>query len=416
MSGACTSTAARNGTRSAVSRPVTSAERVVGVHLSASQAREVLGGGRHAGRSHAFDRGAGARRDPARVAVEGAKAHHGGGATRHVGHRRQVDVHPGTPQLATRPASAAPYRRGVALQRLPGDRTGPAHRADLAALLVDHDESAAARLALDRAGEPAPLGGAPGVEAEQDHPSGLARPQAPADVVRRRGVREARDDQLPDLLAQAEAVDRGEGALRRSSCACSAASAGAGSVSCVVALRRLRHPRRRRNAAPRAGSRRRAAGRSSRIGGVGRGVTRQLARSSAPAAGARRPPSSSRPAQRQPSVRATSPNASTGPSAPVPWSPPSAAQLSAPGEHAAGERVAVDAGHVDLGQLTAGAVVGDRDDVRAGPLARASASGPPVEPLTKRSPASLSRCDAPGRLAPSENTCIGRESGPNQPR
>ena len=47
---------------------------------------------------------------------------------------------------------------------------------------------------------------------------------------------------------------------------------------------------------------------------------------------------------------------------------------------------------------------------------RASASGPPVEPFTKRSPASFSRRDAPGRLVPSEIACIGRESGPNQPR
>jgi hypothetical protein len=36
--------------------------------------------------------------------------------------------------------------------------------------------------------------------------------------------------------------------------------------------------------------------------------------------------------------------------------------------------------------------------------------------LTKRSPASFSRREAPGRLAPSANACIGRDIGPNQPR
>src|SRR5918992_776111 len=66
---------------------------------------------------------------------------------------------------------------------------------------------------LHRPGQGAPLGLGAGVEAEQDHPGGLARPEAAADVVGRRGIREARDDHLADLLAEAEAVDGREGAL-----------------------------------------------------------------------------------------------------------------------------------------------------------------------------------------------------------
>src|SRR5829696_5979517 len=49
-------------------------------------------------------------------------------------------------------------------------------------------------------------------------------------------------------------------------------------------------------------------------------------------------------------------------------------------------------------------------------LERAAASGPPVDPLTKRLPIALSRLDAPGSAVPIDMTCIGRESGPNQPR
>ena len=54
------------------------------------------------------------------------------------------------------------------------------------------------------------------------------------------------------------------------------------------------------------------------------------------------------------------------------------------------------------------------------PRARASASGPPVEPLTRRLLAASQSCSTPGsfmaRDRPPEVTCIAREAGPNQPR
>ena len=49
-------------------------------------------------------------------------------------------------------------------------------------------------------------------------------------------------------------------------------------------------------------------------------------------------------------------------------------------------------------------------------LLRASASGPPVDPFTKRSPTAFVSDPTPGRLRPSDITCMGRDSGPNQPR
>ena len=51
---------------------------------------------------------------------------------------------------------------------------------------------------------------------------------------------------------------------------------------------------------------------------------------------------------------------------------------------------------------------------------RASASGPPVDPFTKRSPAALQSLSTPGTFiatdVPADIACIGREAGPNQPR
>ena len=167
----------------------------------------MLGRRGHPGRPHSLDRGAGARRDAAGVAGEGAEAHHRGRAAGHVGDRRQVHVHAGASQLAAAGASALADRLRSALRGLSGGRAGPAHGADLTALLVCHDEGLAARLALHRSGQTSPLVRRARVEAEQDHPGGLTGPQASADVVGRCRVREARDDQLADLLAKAQAVD-----------------------------------------------------------------------------------------------------------------------------------------------------------------------------------------------------------------
>src|SRR3954449_12035957 len=54
------------------------------------------------------------------------------------------------------------------------------------------------------------------------------------------------------------------------------------------------------------------------------------------------------------------------------------------------------------------------------PLARAAASGPPVEPLTRREPSASQPLVAPGTLVATEPTaeiaCMGRDAGPNQPR
>src|SRR5215204_4030074 len=53
-------------------------------------------------------------------------------------------------------------------------------------------------------------------------------------------------------------------------------------------------------------------------------------------------------------------------------------------------------------------------------LERASLSGPPVEPCTKRSLTELQSCSMPGTFIatdePADIACIAREAGPNQPR
>ena len=82
------------------------------------------------------------------------------------------------------------------------------HGADVAALLVDHDQRAAVTGLLDRAGQRAPVGGVASVRgAEQDHPGRLASPQPAPDVLGPRGAREARDRDLTDLLPERELVD-----------------------------------------------------------------------------------------------------------------------------------------------------------------------------------------------------------------
>ena len=80
-------------------------------------------------------------------------------------------------------------------------------RPDVAALLVDHDQRAAVTRLLQRSCQASPCGTVTAVRAEQDHARGLARPQAPADVLGASGAREARDRDLSDLLAEREAVD-----------------------------------------------------------------------------------------------------------------------------------------------------------------------------------------------------------------
>ena len=52
--------------------------------------------------------------------------------------------------------------------------------------------------------------------------------------------------------------------------------------------------------------------------------------------------------------------------------------------------------------------------------ARLAASGPPVEPFTKRSVAAFQSFSAPGAFiasdVPADTPCIARDAGPNQPR
>ena len=81
-------------------------------------------------------------------------------------------------------------------------------RADLAALLVDHDERPPVPRLLDLPGQPAPLGAVAAVLTEQDHAGGLARAKAAADVLGPSGARKARDRDLADLLAERHAIDR----------------------------------------------------------------------------------------------------------------------------------------------------------------------------------------------------------------
>ena len=54
------------------------------------------------------------------------------------------------------------------------------------------------------------------------------------------------------------------------------------------------------------------------------------------------------------------------------------------------------------------------------PFARASASGPPVEPFRNLPVAASQSFAAPGTFmptaVPAENACMAREAGPNQPR
>ena len=82
------------------------------------------------------------------------------------------------------------------------------HCADVAALLVDHDQRAPVARLLDGAGQPPPRSRTAAVRAEQDDAGRFPGSQAAPDVLGPRGAREARDGDLPDLLAEREAVDR----------------------------------------------------------------------------------------------------------------------------------------------------------------------------------------------------------------
>ena len=285
-------------------------------------------------RPHPLDRRPRARRDhgaPAKRAIRG-----GHRAAGRVGDRREVDVHAGAAQLAGGRARGArgPGRRS--LQRLwptgrpsrPCARRRPPGRPSRARRCAP---------ALERPVSAATAPGS-GVEAEQDHARGLAGAAGGGAGSRRRRALEARDRQLADLLAQAEAVDRRP--LRPAS--------GAGRPVGSAAWSLVRSHRRRRPpgpAAPRAtssASRRRAAGSAdSRTLGAAADAP-EAARLPSPRARPSGSPRSAPPARSRRRGRAR----------PCPAGP-LGRLLGAPGEDAARERVAVDAGQLHSGQLAA---------------------------------------------------------------
>ncbi len=199
--------AARNGTRSRSTGLLDRGRPVVGVHGCGAQPGKVLGGGGHAAVAHPPDRSTGSRGDPALVTRERTGGHDGAHAW-HVRDRREVDVHAGVPEAAAGRARHAAHVRRRALERLPCARPYVLHRADVAALLVDHDERPAVPRLLKRAREPAPVCGVTAVRgAEQDHAGRLAPAQPPADVLGPRRARKARDRDLTDLLPERQPVD-----------------------------------------------------------------------------------------------------------------------------------------------------------------------------------------------------------------
>ena len=292
--------------------------------VGAAQAREVLGGGREPRRPHPLDRRScvlAADRAPAK-AREPITAQPGD-----VGDRREVHVDPGGRAAGSAAARAdARTSAGRPLQRLarwpgrpsPTVRTSPPSWSTItsAPLRALRWSARVSRRHSRRR---------PGVEAEQDHARRLARAQPAADVGRRPRAREARDRQLADLLAQAEAVDR-RPRLRCAGAARARRGRGAPSPApapTAIADRQRQQPPRRRAAPAAAAPRGHSTAARSGCG--------------------HRPPFSSRPAQRQPSVSAASPNPSTGPERAGALQAALGRALGAPREHAAGERVAVHA-------------------------------------------------------------------------
>ena len=152
------------------------------------------------------------------LARELAAAERRAGDRRDVADRREAHRDPEPAQRgAGRLGVGAHGARRRLLRRRRGRRR-PRHDPDLAALLVDGDHRAPAGVA-ERAGQRAQLLGGDDVVAEQDRARRAPLPQRPEDVVGRCRAGEAQDDQLADLLAEREAVDRrGGGRAAAPSC------------------------------------------------------------------------------------------------------------------------------------------------------------------------------------------------------
>ena len=147
--------------------------------------------------------------------------------------------------------------RGLLRRR--GRRRRPGQDPDLAALLVDgHDGAPAGAAQPPR--QRAQLIRRRDVVAEEDHTGRAPLAQRRADVGGRRGAGEAQHDQLPDLLAQREPVDR---SARGPPGALAGGSAAAAGGPPRLAVRRTPRPRRSR-------ARTRTAPRAAGCGGGGR--------------------------------------------------------------------------------------------------------------------------------------------------
>ena len=321
---------------------------------------------------------------PRGASGERARAHRGGPGDGHVGHRREVHVHAGPAQLA--PRRRAPSARTVARVRPaaagrwpapPSPPCGPRRPPGRPSPERRCGHCAGARRVRRRH-----CAGVAGVAAEQDHAGGLARAQPAPDVAGGRVPWKLEIVSWPTCWRR----------LSRST-ASRSARAERGPPACGSRRRRRRRPP--PTAIPAASGQRRRAAQQAEAPARG-GVTRQR---HAPA-GPRPRPFSSRPAQRQPSVSCAEPEPVHRAEGARALQAALGRALGAPGQDAAGERVAVHARSA-APRPARGRPSRRRSRRSCEPdFERASASGPPVEPLTKRRPAALSRFDTPGSVVP----------------
>ncbi|MCY1355870.1 hypothetical protein D9M69_423070 [compost metagenome] len=152
-------------------------DRHVGVGLGPAVAREVLAGRRHAGGVHAADEGAGQRRGPLGVTLEGAAADHGAALVVEVENRREAEVEPDRQHLGRHQPAALlgqPLGIGVVGQ---GAHRRQAHEAlaqtlHPSAFLVDGEQQVRAH-GTDRRGQLAYLARVLDIAGEQDQTADL---------------------------------------------------------------------------------------------------------------------------------------------------------------------------------------------------------------------------------------------------